>query len=75
MIKLATITTMTIGLLIGPVVAQQNPEVLAVIPSEGPTKFFWPRIEACAKDHKHQHHSYCRSWIDARDEGRKEPKQ
>lgn len=44
---------------------------LATIPPVGlPTRFNWPLIEACAKDPKHRWQAYCRSWLDAREEGK-----
>lgn len=55
-----------------PTITQSANETLAIVPAEGPTKFFWLRIAACAKDEKHPHYAYCRSWIDAREEGKKE---
>lgn len=61
------------GLLINPLHAQQK-GVLVTVPKEGPSKFQWVLIEACAQDEKHEFHLYCRSWIDAREEGRKDKK-
>jgi hypothetical protein len=48
-------------------------DTLAIVHPEGKsTTFFWLRIAACAKDEQHPHYAYCRSWLDAREEGRKE---
>jgi len=50
-------------------------DTLAIVhPGDKPTTFFWLRIAACAKDEKHPHYAYCRSWLDAREEGKKEAK-
>ena len=47
--------------------------VLVNVPETGRTVFDWPAIEKCALDPKAMYYAYCRSWRDARDEGRANP--
>jgi hypothetical protein len=71
-------TAATFVLLVAISKAQSQPppapsDTLAIVhPGDKPTTFFWLRIAVCAKDERHPHYAYCRSWIDAREEGKKE---
>ena len=61
-------------ILIGVVLSSPCWAQLAKITGEGPTVFDWDAIRRCAANKENQWQGYCRSWLDAREEGRKSAK-